>query len=209
MDPRTERTTAALRTAILELAAQQDIDALTVSQVAARAGINRATFYDYASNPPTSSRASCAPSSMRSARASSRRPRAWHPTRPPARGRPPDGPRHLVDAITHSVAAHVDAHAAIYERAREGGLSARCSASSRSTSPRRSAPSSSATRTSCRSSRGRARRRRAGRSRLCLLRRPRLRRSPRGLAGHPCPTRPGLLPRIARTSLASWWTAPN
>ena len=51
MDPRIERTTAALRTAVLELATEHDIDDVTVSQVATRAGINRATFYDHASSP--------------------------------------------------------------------------------------------------------------------------------------------------------------
>ena len=51
MDKRTARTAAALRTAILALAAEQDVTRLTVSAVAARAGINRVTFYDHASSP--------------------------------------------------------------------------------------------------------------------------------------------------------------
>ncbi|MFD8599235.1 TetR/AcrR family transcriptional regulator [Kitasatospora sp. NPDC059646] len=46
-DPRVQRTRARLRDAFLELAAEQDLDAITVSAVAKRAGINRATVYQH------------------------------------------------------------------------------------------------------------------------------------------------------------------
>ncbi|MFF0390746.1 TetR/AcrR family transcriptional regulator [Kitasatospora sp. NPDC004615] len=46
-DPRVQRTRARLREAILELVAEQDLDAITISAVANRAGINRATVYQH------------------------------------------------------------------------------------------------------------------------------------------------------------------
>lgn len=51
MDPRTERTRAALRTAVLELAGERDVAGLTVADVTRRAGVHRATFYDHATSP--------------------------------------------------------------------------------------------------------------------------------------------------------------
>lgn len=44
-DPRAQRTRASLRAAVLDLAAERDLSAITVSAVAKRAGLNRATFY--------------------------------------------------------------------------------------------------------------------------------------------------------------------
>lgn len=211
MDPRAERTTTALRTAVLDLAAEQDIDDLTVSQVAARAGINRATFYDYASNPGDLL--------TRTLRTELDAIRSGFFTA--ARGLSPDAgtgpdapprtdPRHLVDTITHSIAAHVDAHTAIYERALEGGLSAPLF--------RLLAEHFSET------------------LRAFLLDQPHLMPLPCDAepvdveqAAHayacyvalgsvgaleawlasPSPRDPDFFPRIARTSLASWWTAPN
>ncbi|MGI5171519.1 TetR/AcrR family transcriptional regulator [Spirillospora sp. CA-253888] len=46
-DPRVQRTRARLRAAILELVAEQGLDAVTVSAVAKRAGVNRATVYQH------------------------------------------------------------------------------------------------------------------------------------------------------------------
>ncbi|MGW2089203.1 TetR/AcrR family transcriptional regulator [Streptomyces sp. NPDC001880] len=46
-DPRVQRTRARLREAILELATEQNLDAITISAVAKRAGINRATVYQH------------------------------------------------------------------------------------------------------------------------------------------------------------------
>ncbi|GAA3422977.1 TetR/AcrR family transcriptional regulator [Streptosporangium sandarakinum] len=44
-DPRVRRTRARLRTAVLTLAAEKDVGAITVSEVARCAGVNRATVY--------------------------------------------------------------------------------------------------------------------------------------------------------------------
>ena len=44
-DPRVQRTRSRLRTAILELATEQGLDAVTIAAVAKRAEINRATVY--------------------------------------------------------------------------------------------------------------------------------------------------------------------
>jgi AcrR family transcriptional regulator len=51
MDARQRKTRAALATAVLELASEQSIVDATVSQLAARAGIHRSTFYEFASSP--------------------------------------------------------------------------------------------------------------------------------------------------------------
>jgi AcrR family transcriptional regulator len=50
-DPRTERTQAALALAIAKIAAEQPARSITVSKIAAEAGINRATFYNYFESP--------------------------------------------------------------------------------------------------------------------------------------------------------------
>ncbi len=44
-DPRARRTRASLRAAVLDLATERDLGAITISAVAKRAGVNRATFY--------------------------------------------------------------------------------------------------------------------------------------------------------------------
>jgi len=46
-DPRAQRSRARLRTAILELAAVKDPTAITMSEVAKHAGVNRATVYQH------------------------------------------------------------------------------------------------------------------------------------------------------------------
>jgi len=46
-DPRAQRSRARLRTAILELAAAKDPAAITMSEVAKHAGVNRATVYQH------------------------------------------------------------------------------------------------------------------------------------------------------------------
>ena len=51
MDPRALRSREQLAAAILSLAGEQDVDTLTVAQVAAAAGINRSTFYQHATSP--------------------------------------------------------------------------------------------------------------------------------------------------------------
>ncbi|MGV9270898.1 TetR/AcrR family transcriptional regulator [Kitasatospora sp. NPDC003701] len=45
-DPRVTRTTAALRQAVVELASQRPVSRITVAELAERAGITRATFYN-------------------------------------------------------------------------------------------------------------------------------------------------------------------
>ena len=45
MDPRVRRTRALLRSAALELAAERDVEALTIADIAERATVNRATVY--------------------------------------------------------------------------------------------------------------------------------------------------------------------
>ncbi|MEU9510621.1 TetR/AcrR family transcriptional regulator [Micromonospora sp. NPDC048170] len=44
-DPRARRTRARLRAAVLELAAERELGAITIAEVAKRAGVNRATTY--------------------------------------------------------------------------------------------------------------------------------------------------------------------
>lgn len=50
-DVRSERTLAALRAAIVELDLENPLSTVTVSDVAAKAGINRATFYSHFRSP--------------------------------------------------------------------------------------------------------------------------------------------------------------
>ncbi len=51
LDPRQRRTRAALAAAVLALAAERGIDALSVTEITARAGVHRSTFYQHASSP--------------------------------------------------------------------------------------------------------------------------------------------------------------
>ena len=50
-DPRVTRTVAALEQAIVELAAQQPVSKVTVADLAGRAGVTRATFYNRYGSP--------------------------------------------------------------------------------------------------------------------------------------------------------------
>lgn len=47
VDPRVRRTRALLRTAALELAAERDVESLTIADIAERATVNRATVYQH------------------------------------------------------------------------------------------------------------------------------------------------------------------
>ncbi|MER6916694.1 TetR/AcrR family transcriptional regulator [Streptomyces sp. NPDC000594] len=47
MDPRVRRTRALLRSAALELAAEHDVESLTIADIAERATVNRATVYQH------------------------------------------------------------------------------------------------------------------------------------------------------------------
>ena len=50
-DPRAQRSRAALRAAVLELAASQPVDDLTVAAICRRAEVTRDTFYRHATSP--------------------------------------------------------------------------------------------------------------------------------------------------------------
>ncbi|MEZ0064521.1 AcrR family transcriptional regulator [Streptacidiphilus sp. MAP12-20] len=50
-DPRVTRTTSALRQAVVELASQRSVSRITVAELAERAGVTRATFYNRYSTP--------------------------------------------------------------------------------------------------------------------------------------------------------------
>src|ERR1700742_1876428 len=50
-DPRITRTAQALEQAIVELAAQRPVSQITVAELAGRAGVTRATFYNRYSSP--------------------------------------------------------------------------------------------------------------------------------------------------------------
>ncbi|WP_062380083.1 TetR/AcrR family transcriptional regulator [Demequina pelophila] len=51
IDPRFVRSADALREAVLELAAEQPIERVAVTEIARRAGVTRATFYNHATSP--------------------------------------------------------------------------------------------------------------------------------------------------------------
>ncbi|MFJ4109323.1 TetR/AcrR family transcriptional regulator [Oerskovia enterophila] len=227
MDPRIERTTAALRTAVLELATEHDIDDVTVSQVAARAGINRATFYDHASSP-----ADLLTGILRTELDAIRdelfaavgvtpdggaaqeggpgpgAPRAGTETST-ATATPPD-PRRVVDSITRSVAGHVDAHADIYERARDGGLSAPLFRllAEHFTETLRAFLVSHPHLMPVAHDAGPTDVEQAAHAYACYVGLGSVGALEAWLAT-PVPRDPEFFPRIARTSLASWWTAPN
>src|SRR6188768_3406054 len=53
MDPRIARTQGSLQQAALELATERDLDAITVADIAERAGVNRSSFYQHYSDKDT------------------------------------------------------------------------------------------------------------------------------------------------------------
>jgi AcrR family transcriptional regulator len=53
MDPRIARTQGSLQQAALELATERDLDAITVGDIAERAGVNRSSFYQHYSDKET------------------------------------------------------------------------------------------------------------------------------------------------------------
>lgn len=119
MDKRTARTAAALRTAVLALAAEQDVTRLTVSAVAARAGINRVTFYDHASSP------SELLARVLGTELDAIRDRFFADVRAAETADDVAARSHeVVDHWSRALVVHVEAHLPVYERALEGGLSA-------------------------------------------------------------------------------------
>ncbi|GAA4840280.1 hypothetical protein GCM10023221_17530 [Luteimicrobium xylanilyticum] len=121
MDRRTVRTRAALRAAVLELAAQRDVGDLSVVEVARRAGINRVTFYDHAPSPAALLVAALA-EELDEIRSRLLEPGvAAVPGADGAGDAPgaddPSDPLEVVDRVARAVADHVERHAAVYERA--------------------------------------------------------------------------------------------
>ncbi|MEV7693492.1 TetR/AcrR family transcriptional regulator [Microbacterium sp. NPDC089189] len=53
MDPRVARTRASLQEALLELAREHPLDAITVADIAERAGVNRSSFYQHYTDKET------------------------------------------------------------------------------------------------------------------------------------------------------------
>jgi len=53
MDPRSQRTQRALQQAALELAVERPLDAITIGDIAERAGVNRSSFYQHYSDKET------------------------------------------------------------------------------------------------------------------------------------------------------------
>jgi AcrR family transcriptional regulator len=51
IDPRIIRTVQAFRRAIVELASKRPVSQITVAELAERAGVTRATFYNHFSSP--------------------------------------------------------------------------------------------------------------------------------------------------------------
>jgi AcrR family transcriptional regulator len=101
MDARQERTRAALSRAILGLARSKPVTTITVSEVAAAAGINRSTFYEHSDSPAALLR-----STLRTELDG-------------VRDRNLSGPldaRSAVSSVTSDVLDHVDSHSAIYSR---------------------------------------------------------------------------------------------
>lgn len=102
MDPRAAQTIAALDRAMLDLAAERDIDEIPVTELVARAGVNRSSFYQHYS----SREELLAQALDRAAEAAATLPAS---TNLPANG---EAPAQLVEFLQHFAD-----HAAIYRRA--------------------------------------------------------------------------------------------
>jgi AcrR family transcriptional regulator len=104
-DPRVTRTTGALRQAVVELASQRPVSRITVAELAERAGVTRATFYNRYNTPlDPLIEALCADLEIGHRLEDRRR----------AEGSP--GPE-LLRLATAEVADHVDRFAAVYRHA--------------------------------------------------------------------------------------------
>lgn len=102
MDPRAAHTRARLHRAVLELAAERELDAISVTQLVTRAGVNRSSFYQH-----FSSREELLASALETAEDAAGRVRA--PVRIPSTGR-------AAPALVRFL-AHFAEHAAVYRRA--------------------------------------------------------------------------------------------
>ncbi|MFC6064949.1 TetR/AcrR family transcriptional regulator [Streptomyces ochraceiscleroticus] len=101
-DPRAQRSRARLRTAILELVADKDPAAISMSEVAKQAGLNRATVYQHF--PDVNALVTDA---MEDAVAQVARAAALCPQ---------DAPRDEVPEPLHELFQHITANAALYRR---------------------------------------------------------------------------------------------
>ncbi|WP_159449652.1 TetR/AcrR family transcriptional regulator [Demequina sp. NBRC 110057] len=100
MDARIVRTRARLQAALFALAGERGVDAVSVSDIAERAGVNRSTFYQHYSDKETL----LADALDEVAREAGAQLEGIDPTAP-------DAPPVLVDFL-----AHIEAHAALYHR---------------------------------------------------------------------------------------------
>ncbi|MCU1481248.1 MAG: hypothetical protein JWQ19_2034 [Subtercola sp.] len=101
MDARQRRSREKLRVALFELASKQPASELTVSQLAALAGVNRSTFYEHASSPQVLLE------DLLRAELDAARQQYLTDIAPGDEGR-------AITAVTRAVLLHIDEHAAIY-----------------------------------------------------------------------------------------------
>ncbi|UFS58195.1 TetR/AcrR family transcriptional regulator [Subtercola endophyticus] len=101
MDARQRRSREKLRVALFELASGQPASELTVSQLAALAGVNRSTFYEHASSPQALLE------ELLRAELDAARQQYLTDIAPGNEGR-------AISAVTRAVLLHIDEHAAIY-----------------------------------------------------------------------------------------------
>lgn len=103
LDARQEKTLARLTAAVLALAAEQPIAEVTVSRLAATAGVHRSTVYEYAASP--------AALLQRVLRAELDALRADYLV-----AVAPDEAAAAISGVTRAVLRHVDEHDAVYRR---------------------------------------------------------------------------------------------
>lgn len=103
LDARQEKTLARLTEAVLALAAEQSITDVTVSRLAATAGVHRSTVYEYAASPTSLL--------QRVLRTELDALRAEYLV-----GVAPDDAAAAISGVTRAVLRHVDDHDAIYRR---------------------------------------------------------------------------------------------
>lgn len=103
MDARQRRSRAALRAAVLELAAETPIAEITATDIAAAAGVHRTTFYQHAASP-VDLLLDALGAEIDEAR---QRTLADHPETNAAAA---------IDDVSRAVLEHIDHHAAVYRR---------------------------------------------------------------------------------------------
>ncbi|WP_181408362.1 TetR/AcrR family transcriptional regulator [Schumannella sp. 10F1B-5-1] len=103
MDARQRRSRAALRAAVLQLAAETPIAEVTATDIAAAAGVHRTTFYQHAASP-VELLLDALGAEIDEAR---QRTLGDHPESSAA---------DAIDAVSRAVLEHIDHHAAVYRR---------------------------------------------------------------------------------------------